>query len=103
MSRIPRRLHLCPDCGADFVYPVTWTESSPAEWWLLLRCGACDSWRDVVASNRVVAEFDRVLDAGMDAIRFAAERLREEWRTAEADAFVVALRRNLISADDFRA
>jgi hypothetical protein len=30
------RLDLCPKCGKEFVYPVTWTESGPAAWWLLL-------------------------------------------------------------------
>ena len=57
-------LHLCRECGEDFVYPVTWTESGTDAWWLLLRCGACGVWRDVVASNAAVAAFDRVLDEG---------------------------------------
>jgi hypothetical protein len=25
-------LHLCSECGEGFVYPVTWTESGPADW-----------------------------------------------------------------------
>jgi hypothetical protein len=96
------RLDLCPTCGDGFVYPVTWTESGPADWWLLLRCGACDTWRDVVASNYAVAAFDRLLDKEMDLIRGAAERLEREWLAAEADTFGAALRLNLLGADDFR-
>jgi len=96
------RLGLCPKCGEEFVYPVTWTESGPADWWLLLRCGGCGSWRDVVASNHVVAAFDRMLDKEMDVIRAAAERLAREALSAQADAFGAALWLDLLSADDFR-
>lgn len=96
------RLDLCPDCGEGFVYPVTWTESGPADWWLLLRCGACGTWRDVVASNNAVATFDRVLDEALEKIRAAAERLERESFSAVADSFGTALRLDLLGADDFR-
>jgi hypothetical protein len=96
------RLDLCPRCGEEFVYPVTWTESGPADWWLLLRCGGCGSWRDVVASNHVVAAFDRMLDQEMDVIRAAAERLARESLLAQAETLSAALRLDLLGADDFR-
>lgn len=99
---IETRLDLCPKCGEGFVYPVTWTESGPADWWLLLRCGGCGTWRDVVASNSVVAAFDRRLDREMDVMRAAAERLARESLSAQADAFGAAMRLDLLSADDFR-
>jgi hypothetical protein len=95
-------LRCCSDCGKAFAYPVTWTESGPADWWLLLRCGSCGSWRDVVASNPVVAEYDRILDDDLDAIRDAADRMQRETLMAEADALSVALRLDLLTADDFR-
>ena len=95
------RLELCPECGEGFVYPVSWTESGPADWWLLLRCGACDTWRDVLASNFAVAVFDRILDGEMHVIRTAAERLERESFAAQAETFGVALRLNLLGADDF--
>jgi hypothetical protein len=84
------------------VYPVTWTESGPADWWLLLRCGGCGTWRDVVASNHAVAAFDRMLDEARDVIGAAAERLEREWLSAQADTFGAALRLDLLGADDFR-
>jgi hypothetical protein len=96
------RLDLCPGCGEGFVYPVTWTESGPADWWLLLRCGGCGTWRDVVASNYAVAAFERMLDEEMAVIRAAAERLERESLSAQADTFAAALRLDLLSADDFR-
>jgi hypothetical protein len=96
------RLDVCPTCGEEFVYPVTWTESGPANWWLLLRCGACGTWRDVIASNRVVAVFDRILDEEMAMIRAAAERLARESLSAQAETLSAALRMDLLTADDFR-
>jgi len=95
-------LDRCPDCAAGFVYPVIWAESGPAHWWLVLRCGACGSWRDVVASNYAVAVFDRLLDEARDVIRATAERLEHESFSAEADTFGTALRLDLLTADDFR-
>ena len=92
----------CSDCGKAFACPVTWTESGPADWWLLLRCGSCGSWRDVVASNPVVAAYDRILDEDLDTIRAAADRLEREALSAEADTFGQALRLDLLTADDFR-
>jgi len=98
----PRELQTCPECGTDFVYPITWTESGPSGWWLLLRCGQCGVRRDVIASNLVVAEFDRALDEDLERIRSEADRLERESLRAQADSFGTALRLDLLTADDFR-
>jgi hypothetical protein len=104
MSRFRRaqRLELCPRCGEKFVYPVTWTESGPADWWLLLRCGACGTWRDVIASNCTVEAFDQTLDEHMHLIRCEAERMARESLAAQAETLGAALRLDLLTADDFR-
>jgi hypothetical protein len=96
------RLQLCRECGEDFVYPVTWTESGPDAWWLLLRCGGCGRWRDVVASNSAVAAFDRALDEVAATIESAADRLGRESLMDQAESLGAALRMDLIGADDFR-
>jgi hypothetical protein len=96
------RLDLCGACGEAFVCPVSWSESGPADWWLLLRCGSCGVNREVLASNATVARYDNQLDEGMQEINFAAERLARAAMAAEADTLSVALERNLLTADDFR-
>jgi len=96
------RLDLCSECGEGFVYPVSWTESGPADWLLHLRCGACGESRDVVANNYAVEEFDRQLDGEMEMIEAAADRLARESLLAEADTFGAALRLDLLTVDDFR-
>jgi hypothetical protein len=101
-AETPRGLEVCPKCGEGFVYPVTWAESGAAGWWLLLRCGACGSWRDVIANNYAVAAFDHVLDEHMRVIRTAAERIARESLAAQAAALGAALRMDLLTADDFR-
>jgi hypothetical protein len=96
------RLDLCGVCGAEFVCPITWSESGPGGWWLHLRCGECGNSREVVASNAAVAEYDSHLDDGMRDINAAAERLAREALAIEADTLGAALRRDLLGADDFR-
>src|SRR5215212_2419850 len=96
------RLDLCGDCGEAFVCPVSWSESGPADWWLLLRCGSCGNSREVVASNAAVARYDSQLDDGMVAINRAADRLARDAIAAEADALGTALNLGLLTADDFR-
>jgi hypothetical protein len=96
-----KHLHVCPDCFDGFVYPVTWTESGDDSWWLLLRCGGCGVWRDVVASNEAVAAFDRVLDEGIESISAEADRLERDALAEQADAFAKALDLDLLGAEDF--
>ena len=100
-ERAPR-LDLCTECGQSFVYPVSWSESGPVDWALHLRCGACGTLRDVVASNREVEAFDRRLDGEMETIEAAARTLEREQFLAEAETFGTAMRLDLLTADDFR-
>lgn len=101
-AKAATHLELCRECGEEFVHPVTWTESGPDAWWLLLHCGACGNWRDVVASNAAVAAFDRSLDEDIAVIQSAADRLGRESLMAQAETLGAALRLDLLGADDFR-
>ena len=93
MSRFlrPNRLERCPRCGEEFVYPVTWTESGPADWWLLLRCGACGTWHETFARDEPVAALQRAIGRGVHALR------------SQVDAFAEALELDLIGPDEFRS
>ena len=96
-------LHVCRECSEPFVYPTTWAESGPDRWWILLRCGACGTWRDVVALNGDVDDFDRELDIAVSAMEAEADRLERELLAEEADAFGKAMELDLLTADDFSA
>jgi hypothetical protein len=79
----------------------TWSESGPADWWLLLRCGGCGTSRDVLASNAAVARYDSRLDDGMQILS-PAECPAREAPAAEAQTLGRALERNHLGGDDFR-
>ena len=96
-------LHICRACSEPFAYPVTWAESGPDHWWLLLRCGACDTWRETISTNGAVAAFDWFLDAGTASIGAELERLERALLRADVETLGTALELDLLSADDFRA
>ena len=49
------QLEHCAMCHEDFVNPVDWEPVGEDRWWMLLRCGACDTWRDLTTTNAVAA------------------------------------------------
>jgi hypothetical protein len=83
------------------VHPVEWEPFGEAHWWMSLRCGACGSWAEVLVDDAAAQRFDRALDSAQDEMVVAADRLRVESMSAQAEALAVALDRDLIDADDF--
>ena len=94
-------LHQCAVCRADCVVPVWWESIDEERWHMLLRCGACDTYRDVTAADDVARAYERDLAHGMRTIRIALEKVDRERMAGQADAFVAALQRDLIDAADF--
>jgi hypothetical protein len=81
--------------------PVWWEPVDDDRWHMLLRCGQCDTYRDVVVGNELASAFERDLDRGATPIRAALARLDRERMAAETEVFVAALRHDLIDAGDF--
>ena len=94
-------LHQCALCHAECVVPVWWESVGEERWHLLLRCGACGTFRDVTAPDDVAQAYERDVDRGMQEIRATLEGLERERMTAETATFVAALQRDLIGAEDF--
>jgi flavoprotein len=96
-------LHLesCAMCKADFVNPVDWEPVGDTHWWMLLRCGACDTWREVTVTNAVATRFDLELDRRMDKLARAFEKLDRTRMAAEVETMIQALRQGLVDAADF--
>jgi hypothetical protein len=69
------RLERCPGCRRDFVHAVERAPAGEGRWLLLLRCGECDSWREVTASGAAVARFDAETDRRARVLASALERL----------------------------
>ena len=55
-------LHPCFNCGKDYVNPVNWEPVTPEAWWMQLRCGECEVYREVTVTNKVAERFDVELD-----------------------------------------
>jgi flavoprotein len=102
-ERPDREVHLetCAMCGADFVNPVDWEPVGETHWWMLLRCGACDTWREATVTNAVATRFDFELDRRLDVITRALERIDKRLMAAEVETMIEALRRGLVDAADF--
>jgi flavoprotein len=94
-------LETCAMCSADFVNPVDWEPVGETQWWMLLRCGACNTWREVTVPNAVAARFDLELDRRLDVLTRAVERLERTRMAADVETMIEALRRGLIDATDF--
>jgi hypothetical protein len=95
-------LHQCAVCRAECVVPVWWESLADEQGWhMLLRCGACATFRDVSVPNEVAQAYERDLRRGTAEIRDAVERMDRERMALETDAFITALRRDLIDAGDF--
>jgi hypothetical protein len=94
-------LETCAMCGADFVNPVDWEPVGETHWWMLMRCGACDTWREATVTNSVAARFDLELDRRMDILARAWEKIDSAAMAVEVETMIQALRRGLIDAADF--
>jgi hypothetical protein len=94
-------LHQCALCHADCVVPIWWESVGRDRWHMLLRCGACGTFRDVTAADDVAEAYERDMERGTRQIRAAVDRMDRDRMAVQADAFVVALQRDLIDAGDF--
>jgi predicted nucleic acid-binding Zn-ribbon protein len=96
-------LHVCPDCGSNLVQPTSWEqESDRARWRVWRRCPECEWAGEGVHSLRAVDAYDEQLDLGAHEIANELRALEHANMAELAEAFGIALRRDLICADDFR-
>jgi hypothetical protein len=102
-ERLDPEVHLesCAMCGADFVNPVDWEPVGETHWWMLLRCGACDTWRETTVTNAVASRFDFELDRRLDMLKRSLDRIDRRRMADEVDTMIEALRRGLVDATDF--
>jgi hypothetical protein len=94
-------LETCAMCGGDWVNPVDWEPVSETHWWMLLRCGACDTWRDATVTNEIATRYDFELDRRLDVITRTLDRIDRRAMVAEVETMIEALRRGLVDAADF--
>jgi hypothetical protein len=94
-------LERCAMCATDFAYPVDWEPVGETHWWMRLRCGACDTWREVTVTNDVAARFDVELDRRLDLLSRAVHRVDSRQMAADVEKMILAIQHGLIDAADF--
>ena len=94
-------LETCGMCLRDFVNPVDWEPVGDTHWWMLLRCGACDTWRETTVTNEIASRYDLELDRRMEVIVRTLERIDMRRMAADVETMIQALRRGLVDAADF--
>ncbi len=92
---------LCHACGSDAFVLADSCHAASDQWCVLMRCGDCGQWREIVASTRAMTRFAAAFDAGLAAIERDIRALELERMAGEVDVFVAALERDLIDASDF--
>jgi hypothetical protein len=94
-------LHQCPVCHDDSVVPVFAEALDAGRWDMRLRCGHCETFRDLVVSDDVAKRYDLDLGRGMAEIAAALTREDRDRMVAEARVFIAALEHDLIDAGYF--
>lgn len=95
------QLELCGMCGRDFVVPVEWEPVGSEYWRILLRCGECETWRDVTVPNAVAARYDVELNRRAEIVAALLHRMDRERMLGQAEALTIALELGLVDAADF--
>jgi hypothetical protein len=91
----------CAGCASTLLCPADWAQLGAAHWRVAFRCGECQAWSDVLLSNAQAAALDCELDRQLTTMRRAADRLDRERMTAQAQAFIAALRGGHLLPADF--
>src|SRR3954453_10364705 len=95
MCRRPRRrnpLRRCAMCRADAVAARAYETVDDLEVRVLLQCGQCGAWREVLTVLPVLARYERLLEGDRRQILRRAERLGRERAWAETRTFEPSLR-----------
>jgi hypothetical protein len=99
----PTGLHVCPACGSTLVQPTCWEQAGlRGRWRLWRRCPECEWLGDSVHGETEIDAYDEELDCGTEALAGQLEELEREGMELVAAALAIALRADLITADDFR-
>jgi predicted Fe-S protein YdhL (DUF1289 family) len=100
---VERSLHICPGCGSSLVQPTSWEqESNRSHWRVWRRCPECEWSGEGVHDEVAVDAYDEQLDLGSHELADGLRALEHANMSEMADAFIIALWQELITADDFR-
>ena len=96
-----RPLHICRQCGADLVQPLSWAETEDEQWQLELLCPNCGLITEGTYTQAEVEELEDRLEEGLSEMLADLHRLAQANMSDEVERFVTALEANVILPEDF--
>jgi hypothetical protein len=96
-----RPLHICGDCTAPLVQPLSWAETEDERWELELLCPNCRWGTSGVYSQADVEELEDRLEEGLSDMLADLQRLAQANMTEEVERFIAALDADVILPEDF--
>jgi hypothetical protein len=96
-----RPLHVCDNCHAPLVQPVSWAETGDEHWELELLCPNCEWTSSGVYSQAEVEELEDRLEEGLSEMLADLQRLAQANMSEEIERFVTALSADMILPEDF--
>lgn len=100
-ARGATELHVCPECGSGLVHPIDWTPLDADHWHVALRCPECEWRTEGTYAQGALNRFDRILDAGTDALLADLRRLERMNMEEELRRFSAVLSEDLVLPEDF--
>jgi hypothetical protein len=95
-------LHVCPTCSRPFVAPRAILMLADREHFVVeLACENCEWWAVRILDEEQIEALDRALDEATTQIAEAVSDLHAAEELERIDAFVGALREDLILPEDF--
>jgi hypothetical protein len=96
-----RPLHVCGNCHAPLVQPVSWAETDDEHWELELLCPNCEWTITGIYTQTEVEELEDRLEEGLSEMLADLQRLAQANMSEEIDRFVTALSADMILPEDF--
>jgi hypothetical protein len=96
-----RPLHVCGNCNAPLVQPVSWSETEDDRWELALLCPNCEWTITGIYSQAEVEDLEDRLEEGLSDMLADLQRLAQANMSDEIDRFVTALHADVILPEDF--
>jgi hypothetical protein len=100
-ERADRPLHVCRNCAAPLVQPLSWSETEDDQWELELMCPNCGWSMTGVFNQSEVEELEDRLEEGLSEMLADLHRLAQANMTEEVERFIAALDANGILPEDF--
>ncbi len=101
LAAAERRLHICPDCASELVYPIAWEQADGSRWEVSLRCPNCEWSVTDLFEEGAIRDFDETLDRGTQALVDDLRHLTRGNMEEDVERFAGAIEADHVLPEDF--